>query len=107
MNGVDLTTVKELLGHKTLNMILRYSHLAPEHKSKAVKVLASAYKELPMLVEEAKIGNKLLLIADECHKVGATKMAQVLTTERAFSLGLSATPERDEGDDESEDSHVR
>ena len=71
-----------------------------------ISVLASAYKELPMLVEEAKIGNKLLLIADECHKVGATKMAQVLTTERAFSLGLSATPERDEGDDESEDSHV-
>jgi len=71
-----------------------------------ISVLASAYKELPMLVEEAKIGNKLLLIADECHKFGATKMAQVLTTERAFSLGLSATPERDEGDDESEDSHA-
>jgi len=39
MAGVDLTTVKELLGHKSLNMTLRYSHLAPEHKSKAVKVL--------------------------------------------------------------------
>jgi len=44
MNGVDLTTVKELLGHKTLNMILRYSHLAPEHKSKAVKVLDEVLK---------------------------------------------------------------
>ncbi len=39
MKGVDLTTVKELLGHKSLNMTLRYSHLAPEHKTKAVKVL--------------------------------------------------------------------
>ncbi len=36
MAGVDLTTIKELLGHKTLNMTLRYSHLAPSHKVKAV-----------------------------------------------------------------------
>lgn len=39
MGGVDLTTVKELLGHKTLTMTLRYSHLAPSHKVKAVGVL--------------------------------------------------------------------
>lgn len=37
--GVDLTTVKELLGHKTLTMSLRYAHLAPSHKVKAVDVL--------------------------------------------------------------------
>ncbi len=39
MSGIDLTTVKELLGHKTLTMTLRYSHLAPSHKVNAVKVL--------------------------------------------------------------------
>jgi len=27
--GVDLVTVKELLGHKTINMTNRYTHLAP------------------------------------------------------------------------------
>lgn len=39
MAGVDITSVKELLGHKTLTMTLRYSHLAPSHKVKAVDIL--------------------------------------------------------------------
>ncbi|MAG69159.1 MAG: hypothetical protein CL471_02490 [Acidobacteria bacterium] len=65
-------------------------------------VLASAYKELPKIVKEAKIGNKLFLIADECHRFGAKKMLRVFETERAFSLGLSATPERDENENEDE-----
>ncbi|MFQ5442244.1 MAG: tyrosine-type recombinase/integrase [Thermodesulfobacteriota bacterium] len=39
MAGVDITTVKELLGHKTLAMTLRYAHLAPAHKARAVEIL--------------------------------------------------------------------
>ncbi|MEK6584223.1 MAG: site-specific integrase, partial [Nitrospirota bacterium] len=39
MAGVDITTVKELLGHKTLAMTLRYSHLAPAHKVQAMDIL--------------------------------------------------------------------
>jgi len=45
MSGVDLTTVKDLLGHKTLTMTLRYSHLAPSHKVKAMGVLDKALNE--------------------------------------------------------------
>jgi integrase len=39
MAGVDLTTIKELLGHKSLTMTLRYAHLAPSHKVKALEML--------------------------------------------------------------------
>lgn len=31
MNGVHLRTVAEIMGHKTLSMVQRYSHLSPEH----------------------------------------------------------------------------
>jgi integrase len=39
MEGVDIMTVKELMGHKDLSMTLRYSHLAPNHKAKAINIL--------------------------------------------------------------------
>ena len=39
MKGVDLATVKELLGHKDIKMTLRYSHLSQAHVKQAVSVL--------------------------------------------------------------------
>lgn len=41
MENVDLTTIMYLLGHHSLQMVLRYSHLSPQHKSHAVNVLDS------------------------------------------------------------------
>ena len=39
MAGIDLVTIKELLGHKSFSMNMRYAHLAPRHKHKAVNTL--------------------------------------------------------------------
>ena len=41
MSGADLTTVKDLLEHKTLNMGMRYAHLSQSHKRKAVEILST------------------------------------------------------------------
>ncbi len=39
MAGVDLNTTRELLGHGDIKQTLRYAHLAPEHKARAVEML--------------------------------------------------------------------
>jgi len=44
MNGAGIKTVQELLGHSDLTMTMRYSHLAPDHRTRAVKLLDRAYQ---------------------------------------------------------------
>jgi len=67
-----------------------------------ISVLSSAYKMLPSLVNK-EIGSHLLFIADECHRVGAKEMSKVLTVSRKSSLGLSATPEREDEEEETKE----
>ena len=42
MAGVDLRTVQELAGHKTISMTVPYAHLAPEHNEAAIERLDPA-----------------------------------------------------------------
>jgi integrase len=41
MAGVDIRTVQELMGHKTIQVTMRYAHLAPEHQLEAVQRLCN------------------------------------------------------------------
>lgn len=56
MAGVDITTVSKLLGHKSLTMTLRYSHLAPSHMVKAVDILDSTLNEKTISTKLAQLG---------------------------------------------------
>ena len=37
MNGATLAEIAEVLGHKTLQMVKRYSHLTEQHTSRVVE----------------------------------------------------------------------
>ncbi|OGP62750.1 MAG: hypothetical protein A2170_10055 [Deltaproteobacteria bacterium RBG_13_53_10] len=41
--GIDLVTVKDILGHATIQMTMRYAHPTPENKRHAVEVLANLF----------------------------------------------------------------
>ena len=43
MQGADLLTVQEILGHKDLRMTARYAHVGQHHKLAAVETLERAY----------------------------------------------------------------
>lgn len=38
MNGGNILTLQKILGHTTLAMTMRYTHLAPDHLQDAVKL---------------------------------------------------------------------
>jgi superfamily II DNA or RNA helicase len=65
-----------------------------------ITVLAGASKKLATRVQAAGGGEHVMLIVDECHRAGASEMVAIFETDRAYSLGLSATPERTDEDDD-------
>jgi len=58
-NGVDLYKVKELLGHKTLAMTMRYAHHCPESLRSSIEVLDNWYDSgtIVEIGEEAGLKN--------------------------------------------------
>jgi integrase len=61
MNGTDIATVKELLGHKTMAMTMRYVHLSQEYKQKAIDSLQFGEKKYcSITAAEANLENRRL-----------------------------------------------
>jgi len=64
MAGVDLKTVQELMGHKTIAMTARYAHLSPEHKLSALERLVATRKRgrmmTPRKADQLRVGNQSL-----------------------------------------------
>ena len=57
MNGVDIRTVQELLGHRHLTMTMRYANLSPDHQIRSAKVLDSAYRTDTKTAQQPKKGS--------------------------------------------------
>lgn len=55
MARMDLVTVKELMRHKSIEMTLRYAHLAPDHKRKAVEKLGEIFSTNSAQIEKLEI----------------------------------------------------
>ena len=55
--GVDLYTVKELMGHGSLSMTERYSHLSPDKLRRAVKTLEAGMDKARANKKVVRIGN--------------------------------------------------
>src|SRR3989338_4727881 len=63
MSGVDLTTIKELLGHKTIQMTQRYAHLSRDHKASAVQSLGNlmdTYMDTKVSVDQNEEFGKII-----------------------------------------------
>jgi hypothetical protein len=65
--GVPLNTVRELLGHGSMAMTIRYAHLAPDQKREAVDKLARILKTPPA----NKQGSAPATAQQHLHTVGA------------------------------------
>ena len=55
MAGVDLPTVQALLGHKTIAMTLRYTHLSSDHKQRAVGKLEQFDDKVPAIFPTGQV----------------------------------------------------
>ena len=54
MGGVDLYSVKELLGHHSVEMTQRYAHLTANHLTQAVEVLTLKNEVTPEVTPATK-----------------------------------------------------
>jgi integrase len=63
-NGVDIVTVKELLGHADIKMTMRYAHAAPETKLQAVATLEKSVGEVHShyLVTRPKMAKPVVVV---------------------------------------------
>ena len=54
-DGVDIVTVKELLGHTNINCTMRYAHSNDDAKRRAVRRLRTSDKLVTIVERKAKV----------------------------------------------------
>ena len=91
MAGVDLKTVQELLGRKTFEMTLRYSHLSPDHKRRAIEVLGRRMDTIWTPERETEEGFRLAYLPKFSYTETKESFVGVAELVDALGLGPSGT----------------
>ncbi len=55
--GVELNDVRELLGHKRMDMTLRYAHLSPKHRTRVINILDRVMSQSQFPPQAEKVVN--------------------------------------------------
>jgi len=81
----------------TLDVGRSGSKYSDELKSKKIMIYVanSALKFLDTHIKNDEPNHNLFLIADECHRYGSPNFAKIIQHHYKYTLGLSATPERE------------
>jgi site-specific recombinase XerD len=91
MAGVDLVTVKELLGHKTINMTNRYTHLAQEHKAQAVAKLSERMQAeaTPAEAQAGVVSEEMKAAINGVLSANLEQNRNIFLVRRGRGLGIS------------------
>ena len=75
MSGTDINTIRELMGHKDIRMTLRYSHLSPSYKRRAVEALGQKmetfWRLTPNADHQSKEGFPQTIVVERLSNLGA------------------------------------
>jgi site-specific recombinase XerC len=55
MAGVNLPTVQALMGHETIAVTLRYTHLTTDHKQRVVQLLGPVAERVPAIFTTGQV----------------------------------------------------
>ncbi len=77
-SGADLPTIQKISGHKTLAMVLRYTHVHGQHIDRAIAAIGRTLPELPT-------NESASTVAQELHKKAKAARVVQLTRRAATS----------------------
>jgi Phage integrase family len=84
MPGVDLRTVQELMGHKSIVTTMRYAHLAPTHLSEAIGRLVAPTSSKALVRKSRKLNSEAKVLQGKVDSWWAQQDSNLRPTDYEF-----------------------